>query len=216
MKDIFSYNAEIEKNAYMNWRTKKHDPIGNMHVLAEGFFSSALMLAEKALEDNRDKKADMLIFPILFNVNHGIEVYLKSICWTLNKLLNKNATFIQNHDLKGLLGDLKTLEIEYENNTEFTSQINTLESYIDELYGKIKSINKKGRLVHDITFARYALNTDLEPQFYINELDNVVVDLENFLEVFQEIFKKLSNLSSHYQHKLETLYEMQAELNSEY
>src|SRR5688572_19561245 len=102
MKDIFSYNKDIEKNAYMNWRTQRFDHIHNMIVIAEGFSISALLLVKEILKDNRDKKADNLIFPILFNANHSIEVYLKAICWTQNQLLDKNDTFDGNHNLQGL------------------------------------------------------------------------------------------------------------------
>lgn len=67
MKEIFSYNNDIDKNAYLNWRTEKHNPIMNMINVADGFMSSALLTAQQVLEDNGDKKADIIIFPILFN-----------------------------------------------------------------------------------------------------------------------------------------------------
>ena len=38
MKKVFSYNPDIYKNAYMNWRTDKHQPIHNLNALAEGYF----------------------------------------------------------------------------------------------------------------------------------------------------------------------------------
>ena len=37
MKPIFSGNSDIEKSAFMNWRTSKQEDIQNMLVLAEGF-----------------------------------------------------------------------------------------------------------------------------------------------------------------------------------
>ena len=46
------------------------------------------MIAEAALVDNWDKKADSLIYPIIFNANHAIESYLKATVWTLNILLD--------------------------------------------------------------------------------------------------------------------------------
>ena len=80
--------------------------------------------------------------------------------------------------------------------------LSNLQAYINELYGKIERtvIDKKGnnKTLHDITFCRYTLNNDLEPQFYINAFDNVVVDLENFLTVFEDIFDNLDSLSTHY------------------
>ena len=44
MKKVFSYNANIEKNAYMNWRTNKYEEIHNMNVVAEGFIEGASIL----------------------------------------------------------------------------------------------------------------------------------------------------------------------------
>ncbi|HDR4590240.1 TPA: hypothetical protein QCR33_001020 [Bacillus cereus] len=226
MRDIFSYNTDINKNAYMNWRTTRYDHIHNMIVVAEGFKDSALLLVKNILKDNTDKKADNLIFPILFNANHSIEVYLKAICWTQNLLLNKNATFEGNHNLKGLFTKVVDLENELKsgNKEVFYEMLNNLKDYIDELYDKIERTvkDKKGnnKTIHDITFCRYSLNNDLEPQFYINTLDNVVVDLENFLIVFEAIFKNLDSLSMHYtnllEDKLEAEYEAQTEFESDY
>ncbi|WIL44914.1 hypothetical protein QP042_00735 (plasmid) [Bacillus bombysepticus] len=225
MKDIFSYNTDIKKNAYMNWRTTSYDHIHNMIVVAEGFKDSALLLVKDILIDNADKKADNLIFPILFNANHSIEVYLKAICWTQNLLLNKNDTFEGNHNLKGLLTKVVNLENELNSGDkkEFCKILKNLKAYIDELYEKIERTvkDKKGndKTIHDITFCRYSLNNDLEPQFYINTLDNVVVDLENFLTVFEEIFNNLDSLSVYYtnvlENKLEAAYEAQTEFESD-
>ena len=36
------------------------------------------MLAQDCLQDNGDKKADIVVFPMLFSANHAIELYLKS------------------------------------------------------------------------------------------------------------------------------------------
>lgn len=36
MKDVFSYNSDTNKTAYLNWRTNLYEPIHNMLVLANG------------------------------------------------------------------------------------------------------------------------------------------------------------------------------------
>lgn len=87
MKDIFSYNVDINKTAYMNWRTDKHDHIKNIITVANGFMESSLISAKEVVNNNHSKRADIVIFPILFNANHAIELYLKAITWTLNVLL---------------------------------------------------------------------------------------------------------------------------------
>lgn len=100
MKDIFSYNSDVNKTAYMNWRTSHHDHIYNMIVIADGFMNSAIMLVEAALIDNSDKKADSLIYPIIFNANHAIELYLKATVWTLNILLDNQQKIEGQHDIR--------------------------------------------------------------------------------------------------------------------
>ncbi|WHZ60087.1 hypothetical protein [Metabacillus hrfriensis] len=203
MKDIFSYNADINKTAYLNWRTKGHDHIRNMIVLADGFMSSAILLTKLVLQDNRDKTADVVIYPILFNANHGIEVYLKAISWSLNNLLhNKGKPFSTHHNLMDLFANVKSLVNQYENNTEklktFNSWIEPLEEYLKELYSKIEKVSDQGKRVYNIDFSRYTLDIKNEPQFYITELNNVVVDLENFIVVFQKIHQNLDNFAEHY------------------
>lgn len=217
MKPIFSYNTDINKNAYMNWRTNRFDDIHNMHVLAEGFMTSAITLAQICLRDNHDKKADMLIFPILFNLNHGIEVYLKSMCWNLNQLLNRTDTFESSHNLRNLLEKTKKLTVEFvDNRTEALQWCIRLEKYIGELYTKIETVKDNGKKVYDITFARYSLTRDLESQFYITEFNNVVIDLENFVQFFNDVFRDLDNISSYLLDVLEQRSELRAEMESEY
>ena len=50
MKDIFSYNADINKIAYMIGGTNQHEPIHNMNVIADGYFESAILLAKDCLK----------------------------------------------------------------------------------------------------------------------------------------------------------------------
>lgn len=216
MKAIFSYNADINKNAYMNWRTNRFNHIQNMHVIAEGFINSAITIAKTCLNDNHDKKADMLIFPIIFNLNHGIEVYLKAMCWSLNHLLNKAETFETSHNLKNLINETKKLIVEFDHRTEALQWSVKLEKYINELYTKIETVKDNGKKVYDITFARYSLTRDLEPQFYITEFNNVVIDLENFVQFFNDVYKDLDNMSSYLLDILEQRNELKAEMESEY
>lgn len=48
---------------------------------------------EKIFSYNVDKKADIVVFPMLFSANHAIELYPKSINWSLNMLLNMKESF---------------------------------------------------------------------------------------------------------------------------
>jgi len=199
LKSIFSSNIEIDKTAILNWRTKRHEPIYNMIVLAEGYMSSALILCEQLLKDKQDKR-DSVIFPILFNLNHGIELYLKSIIWSLN-LLNKNTNKekLNNHNIMAYFKTAKSLAITYENTEEKVKTINELfgqlESYLNELESYIVENSGKTR----IDFPRYVLDYKNElPQFYILSSKNVSIDIKNLLERFIVIDTNLNRLAEHY------------------
>jgi len=202
MKDIFSYNLDINKTAYMNWRTRQHEPIQSMNVIADGYFKSAILLAKDCLADNSDKKADVLIFPMLFSVNHAIELYEKSICWSLNILLGYNSSFKTNHDIRGIWYTTKQKIKEYgfgygREEVDFNKMVNRLEAYLDEMSKAIMN-DDINDAYHNIDFSRYPVNNHKEYHFYLKTYDNVVVDLENFIDVFEEIRHCLSLLADYY------------------
>lgn len=202
MKKIFSYNSDINKNAYMNWRTNTHEPIQNMNVIAEGYFQSTILMAKSCLRNNENKDADALIFPMLFSVNHAIESYVKSICWSLNILLGYKSTFKENHDIRGIWLTVKQKIKEYgfgygREETDFNQMINSLELYPDEISKAIME-SDINNAYHNIDFSRYPTNCQGEYHFYLKTYDNVVVDLENFVEVISEISENLNSLSNYY------------------
>ncbi|MGE6355320.1 hypothetical protein ACQKCJ_15740 [Flavobacterium sp. NPDC079362] len=107
MKEIFTRNDDYDKTAFLNWRTSKQQDVENLIVLAEGYLLSAIQLTKCCLVDNSDKKADILIFPILNNANHGIELYLKALIWTLNKLQKSIKKIEGSHNIKQMLDLVK-------------------------------------------------------------------------------------------------------------
>lgn len=202
MNKVFSSNQDVYKNAYMNWRTDRHQPIHNMKALAEGYFESAEVLLHVCLDDNRDHKADGLIFPILFSINHGIELYVKSICWSLNVLLGYNGTFPDNHDIRNIWYTTKqkiqTYGFDYgREKTDFLKMIVPLEKYLNEIYRSIMtdSLNDAYR---NIDFSRFPASRDLHNHFYVNQYDNVVIDLENLLSWCKALRDCLSALAETY------------------
>ncbi len=201
MKDIFSYNADVNKTAYMNWRTSHHDHIYNMIVIADGFMNSAILLAEAALVDNWDKKADSFIYPIIFNANHAIELYLKATVWTLNILLDNQQKIEGQHDIQQILQTVikrvQEFETDKEKRKQFNNMINGTKFYVDELFEKIAVQNGK-RKKDNMDFSRYPFEQKYMPHFYITEFENVVVDLENFVQRFKEIGENLRLISTYY------------------
>lgn len=207
MKKIFSYNSDINKTAYLNWRTMHHQPIHNMNVLAEGYFDSAILLSKCCLEDNNDKKADVIIFPMLFSLNHGIELYVKSICWSLNILLDSEKKFKKSHNIKEIWeiakGKIKTFGFANDRPREtFEEMIIVLDNYLDELTSKIKTDETNNNAYKNIDFSRYPMNKSYKCHFYLQTFDNVPVDLENFIEVTANIKNCLNLLSGYYYEKV--------------
>lgn len=189
LDSIFRYNTDINKTSYLNWRTGfAHTSRRQFVVMGEAFFSTAYNLLQQCLIDNSDKKADSWIFPIMFNIVHGIEVYLKAINAALSVVLKKNRGISEGgHDLKALCGTARNLIIEYKtaNKNTTASQmfegIKVVEKFISNIYEK----------TDDMTFVRYPLAKNKQGHFYIETFDNEVIDLELLREQLVYVFKML-------------------------
>ena len=176
MDSIFQYNQNVEKTAYLNWRSNKYtNQRRQLVVMGDNFFSSAYNLLQQCINDNGDKKADSWIFPIMFNIVHGIEIYLKAINVILKIVLNEQNQAIQGgHNIKQLCQTSKNLILKYKNKSknETTDQmwtaIKVIENFIENIYIK----------TDDMTFARYPMDKNKNGHFYIQALDNSVIDME--------------------------------------
>ena len=202
-KPIFSYNVDIEKNAYLNWRTNPHDALHNMAVLAQGYAESATILARTAIYDTFDKKADVVIFPIIFSANHAIELYLKEILWCQYILLDHNQKIEGGHNIRYLYTSVSNrmddVFAKYpglvETKKEYNKLTKNLKKYIQELYDKLMLTDKKGNPMANMDFSRYPFSKDYQYHFYVKQTDNVVIDLENFIERFTEISDNLDSIA---------------------
>ncbi len=106
MGNIFSYNLDINKNAYLNWDMDYNNDSSDLKVMADGFALAAERLMNNVFADNRDKKADILIFPILFSAYHSIELYLKAILYKIDQIQG-NRKIHKGHDIKKLLEEME-------------------------------------------------------------------------------------------------------------
>ena len=104
LESIFKYNPDIYKTAYINWNMDcGRSQAAQFVVIGEAYFSTALNLIQQCIEYNGDKKADFWIFPILFNIIHGTEVYLKAINKVVSAELNKQQSITEGgHNLQSL------------------------------------------------------------------------------------------------------------------
>jgi hypothetical protein len=67
---------------------------------------------------------------------------------------------------------------------------------LEELFSITKASDKKDNM----DFSRYPFNTSYESHFYVEELGNVEVDLENFVTRFEEIKIVLDNIANYLYH----------------
>lgn len=192
--DIFTDNQDISKTAFLNWRTNDSDTAWNYHVMADGFMRSALILAKHALDDNTDKKADILIFPILFCANHSIELYFKSTLLLAKDLLNLENSFPGTHDLRDLFCELQSrIEKLGGEPSSFNQHTEDLRVYFDELYQRVPRKGQNDNRIF-MDFPRYSENENKNPHFYILETENVTVDLVSFIKRFENIQIILNSL----------------------
>ena len=214
LPSIFNYNSDIEKTAYLNWRTSSaHTSRKQFVVLGEAFFSASYNLIQQCLIDNNDKKADSLIFPIMFDIVHGIEVYLKAINASLSIALEKKRGVSEGgHDLKALCGTARNLIIAYKNTNRCATTeqmfegIKVVERFIDNIYEK----------TNDMTFARYPLAKNKQGHFYIETFENEVIDLELLAEQVVYVFKMLDFIFEMPELDLETQADAMFELIESY
>ena len=157
-KPIFSYNPDISKNAYMNWRIYGHSIADNLVVLESGFEEAAKQLMKSVLDDNRLKQADVLIFPIMYAIDQSIELYLKAIVYNLEQLETGTPNNYKTHDIQSLFTTMMSLIKKQEQKTKgLQAHVAPLKEYIEELYSHI--VNSKGKVQMD--FARYPFDTDM-------------------------------------------------------
>ncbi|HWA34662.1 MAG TPA: hypothetical protein VG737_11055 [Cyclobacteriaceae bacterium] len=196
MKPIFSRGESIDKMAFMNWRMHGESTGSYFMNLAEGYLSSAIILAKQCLINNRDKKADILIFPILANANHGIELYLKAIIWMLSSPSKLPRKIERTHDIERLFQAVRSTIKSLGGPDElkaFEEGMVELASYIEELMPKINATATHNKM----DFARYPISLNNENHFYVDILENVEVDLENFVKRFEIINDKLRSVGDH-------------------
>lgn len=196
IKPIFSRNLDIDKIAFLNWRMDGCE-MRSMLNLAEGYLTSAISLTRLCLLDNNNKKADIIIFPILANANHGIELYLKGITFILDAILKNEIKIEGTHNLEKLYFTLKSRIKDVEGESKFIDfevKFIGLTKYINELFEKLKPTPKNDKM----DFPRYPFSKKNENHFYVDSFTNIEIDLENLIYRLEDIFTNFESLSDYF------------------
>ena len=199
MKPIFIGQENSDYTTKLSWSSEENKII-NVLRLADGFLQSATVLSKQSMEDENLQTKDVLIFPILANAHHGIELYLKVINWMLNKILKNGNDFESGLDIMKLYLSISSKLNEFESKDDlnsFTAKTENLRSYIEELYPKIKTTLEQ----HIKEYSRYPFVLNFENFFYHYFPGNVEIDLENFNTRFEEIHLSLKYIAEDYLNK---------------
>ncbi|ANZ95923.1 hypothetical protein BFC19_11260 [Brochothrix thermosphacta] len=189
-ENIFIRNNKEILNAFLNYRTELFDLKDQMSSIAEGYITSSREMISLCLMDNSDSKADALIFPIMFNLVHATELWLKSLDISVRELNNFNLTGnaaamnVQgNHDILQLYNTLSK-ELDTASMKNEFPKLNETIKLVSSSKGFITDISKK---ITDVTAFRYPslkkINKNYKDNyrnqfFNTGDLKNNTIDLE--------------------------------------
>ncbi|WP_294905579.1 hypothetical protein [uncultured Eubacterium sp.] len=164
-KDI-NYNNPAQY-AFLNWRfddsmgkNDKNNPLQKINdnfEMGKAYIADAIITLYSIIKSrNTSSVADTLIFPVLFNIWHGIELWLKCSINILNCITNIENKNINTHDIYKLFDILKEKLVELKLNQTAETALTELELLINEFR----------RVNAHFDFARYSFDTQGNFQFY--------------------------------------------------
>ena len=188
MESFFVQNPNVEKTAYMNWRINfDHSWASQFKTIADGYYDSAIKLIDICLDNNFDKKADSLIFPILFNIVHGTELYLKAINASLNTTIGEMETIEGGHQI------LQLCQTAHKKLQDIKKITNICD--IDDMLTAMKLVENFIKLIYektaDMSFARYPIDSKKKDMFYVATRENIVIDLEKLRIQFLYVYSMI-------------------------
>jgi hypothetical protein len=213
LPNYFTFSGDISHTAYLSWRFDLNREIENQFFdMAKGYFETSIALIEKCVDDNRNKKADIWIFPIMFNIVHGIEIYLKGFNSLYRIYMNlENSGELQEskiegkHDIRQLCQVAIKL-LKDSKNTELLDEMLFVQKFIEILYQN----------TDDMTFARYPITAKKENQFYVGSNCNVTIDLNVLRQWVLRVFTILDNVSGFIDYQTDQMKEWRSEMLSYY
>jgi hypothetical protein len=107
------------------------DNIHDFYSYAEGYFNAANHLCAKVISERLTGELDIVIFPILYSVRHGIELAIKSHLWNLRECnIEITDGDIHGHDINILWGCLKE---KTPNDPRFVGIIKVIDQFIIDI-----------------------------------------------------------------------------------
>lgn len=165
-EDEINYN-QSNNYAFLNWcfddamgGNDKSNPVQTINdnfEMGKAYMANAVLGLYSILYNrNRYCVADMLVFPILFDVWHGVELWLKSSINAIHFLIHSGEKLKNNHGIYEYLNILKC-ELSRLN---MNKSIEIARSELSVLIEELKRVNAH------FDFARYSFGRNGEYQFY--------------------------------------------------
>lgn len=211
MINIFNGPGNHNDHAFLNWRysifTKA--PYDKFDVMSESYFDATQILLDNIIENNDDKRADSVIFSVLFSFHHYIEIKIKAIMNYYVNIEPSNPALIKylgkteegslvlkpypnnehniNQLFKELMKIIKSSSLKYIEKSD--SRFEYLKSYL-------KQINKY-QIFKDspqLDFTRYPIGKKEKNYFYTDTNKNITISPINFKKISKHIELELSEL----------------------
>lgn len=155
-----------DKYAFLNWRmddglgTNQRSPeiqmVSDNYYMGRGYLGNALLSLFLLAEKNRFGVADIVVFPILFDIWHGTELWLKSACKALDIIFQEGLLKKKNHDIYDYY---QVLDDFFEKKNFQYIKENALPD-VGMLVSEFKKVNA------NFDFARYSFDSKDNYQFY--------------------------------------------------
>lgn len=212
LPDYFEWSGDIEKSAYLNWRFDFiRDLETQFYEMGKAYFETAIVLVDECIKNNCDKKADIWIFPILFNTVHGIEIYLKGFNSQIKVLDKIEKQQYQDSKIEGAHNILQLCQlaislINQSSKKELLSDFEFVKKFIEILYMN----------TNDMTFARYPITNKGKNHFYVDKHENITIDLDVFRVWLCKVFEILDGCTGFIDFQIEKIKELLNEVQQTY
>lgn len=193
---IFQRNCnDFDKTVIMNWRVGKNDHQSiRLGEIGDGYLLASRNIVASFNSDEKD--GDILIFPALFNMMHGVEVYLKAMIINLEYIVHDRWGDPGNiHWLKDLYKTVEQLIQQHEQDA--LKELEPVKQIISEIYDQTEQMD----------FARYPLTSRKKPQFYIDTYKNISVDAEELYKAADICMDILNRMNWHFYEQAQYLEE---------
>jgi hypothetical protein len=143
----------------------------------------------------------------MFNVVHGIEVYLKGFNSQYRILAKMQRGEYQyskiegKHDIRQLCQVAVSL-IKANKDKELLKEFLFIQKFVDILYAN----------TDDMTFARYPITSNGNRHFYVEQKDNVTIDLDVFRQWILRVFHILDSCTGFVDYQIDQIKEWRYEM----